>query len=101
MLKLENGIQVLIDGLAGQAEKEKIAFTIHGSKQSLSLINWRQVKTAGKGEGWTVLDDSTLETSNISIVEEFVKRLNKEEGKVITFDQGFEVQKVLEKLIKG
>ncbi|KMJ59521.1 hypothetical protein AB685_01185 [Bacillus sp. LL01] len=99
-LKLSNGIQVLIDGLVGQAEKEEIAFTIHGSKQSLSLINWRQVRIARKGEEWTELNDSNLEHSSISLVEEFVKKLNNQEGQVIGFDQGLQVQRVLEKIIK-
>lgn len=98
-LKLENGVQVLIDGLVGQAEKEEIAFTIHGSKQSLSLINWRQVNIATKGEGWTALDPSLMVPSNISLVEEFVKKLKKQEAKVVGFDQGLRIQKVLEKLI--
>lgn len=98
-LKLNNGIHVLIDGLVGQAEKEEIAFTIHGSKQSLSLVNWRQVKTAQKGEDWVIINDSALEQSNVSLVEEFVKELNIREGQIVGFDQGLAVQKVLEKLI--
>ncbi|MCG1020927.1 Gfo/Idh/MocA family protein [Sutcliffiella horikoshii] len=99
-LKLENGVKVLIDGLVGQAEKEEIAFTIHGSKQSLSLLNWRQVNIATKGEGWTTLDPSLLVPSNSSLVEEFVKKLNKQEAKVVGFDQGLRIQEVLEKLIE-
>ncbi|NLP49310.1 Gfo/Idh/MocA family oxidoreductase [Bacillus sp. RO1] len=100
MLKLENGVSVLIDGLAGQAENEEIAFTIHGENQSLSLINWRKVKLANKGETWQDMKDSELVSPNSSLVEHFVNKLNNEEAFLVGFEEGLQVQRVLEQLIR-
>ena len=100
MLTLENGVRVLIDGLAGQAEKEEIAFTIHGENQSLSLLNWRKVKLANKGEEWTEIMDSELVNPKGSLVEHFVKRLKNEQAFLVGFKEGLEVQRVLEQLIR-
>jgi predicted dehydrogenase len=100
MLDLENGVRVLIDGLVGQAEKEEIAFTIHGENQSLSLINWRKVILANKGEAWQDMKDSELVSSNGSLVEHFVNRLNNEEAILVGFKEGLQVQRVLEQLIR-
>ncbi|WP_404428122.1 Gfo/Idh/MocA family protein [Sutcliffiella horikoshii] len=100
MLTLENGVRVLIDGLAGQAEKEEIAFTIHGENQSLSLHNWRKVKMATKGEEWTEIKDSELVNPKGSLVEHFVKSLNSEQAILVGFKEGLQVQRVLEQLIR-
>lgn len=100
MLNLENGVRVLIDGLAGQAEKEEIAFTIHGEKQSLTLLNWREVKLANKGEAWKDIKDSELVGSKGSLVEQLVNRLNNEQAFLVGFKEGLQVQRVLEQLIQ-
>lgn len=100
VLKLEDGMSVLIDGIAGQAEKEEIAFTIHGEKQSLSLLNWRKVKLANRGEEWREIEDSALISPKGNLVEQFIKRLNNEQAFLIGFDEGLQVQRILEKLIQ-
>ncbi|TYS62559.1 Gfo/Idh/MocA family oxidoreductase [Sutcliffiella horikoshii] len=100
MLELESGVRVLIDGLAGQAENEEIAFIIHGEKQSLTLLNWREVKLANKGEIWKDIKDSELLSSKGSLVEHFVSRLNNEQAFLVGFKEGLQVQRVLEQLIR-
>ncbi|WP_082380714.1 Gfo/Idh/MocA family protein [Bacillus sp. CHD6a] len=100
VLKLENGARVLIDGLSGQAEKEEIAFTIHGENQSLSLLNWRKVRMANKGEKWEDMEDTELVGSKGSLVQHFVNRLNNEQAFLVEFNEGLQVQRVLEQLIR-
>ncbi|MGD6871325.1 Gfo/Idh/MocA family protein [Sutcliffiella horikoshii] len=100
MLTLENEARVLIDGLVGQAENEEISFTIHGENQSLSLINWRKVKLANKGKEWVEIMDSELVNSKGSLVEHFVKRLNNEQAVLVDFEEGLQVQRVLEQMIQ-
>lgn len=97
-LELENGIKILVDGLVGQAEKEQIAFTIHGTKQSTSLENWRVVKVAEQEAEWQHLDVDKIELPEHSLIEEFVKKLNGEDAYIITFQEGLDVQAALEKI---
>ncbi|WP_078427129.1 Gfo/Idh/MocA family protein [Alkalihalobacterium alkalinitrilicum] len=97
-LTLANGLQVLVDGLVGQAEKEKIAFTIHGTEQTISLEDWRVVKKAHRGEELTVVEPADLIPSNVNLIDEFVKATTGEEAFLIDFEEGLLVQEVLETL---
>ncbi|WP_078380413.1 Gfo/Idh/MocA family protein [Sutcliffiella halmapala] len=98
-LELENGIKILVDGLVGQAEKEHIAFVIHGTKQSVSLEDWRIVKVAQQEEEWVRMDLANIVLPRYDLVEELVKKLNGKDAYIINFQEGLEVQKVLEKII--
>ncbi|MDE5415581.1 Gfo/Idh/MocA family protein [Alkalihalobacterium chitinilyticum] len=98
-LTLENGLQVLVDGLVGQAEKEKIAFTIHGTNQTIALEDWRIVKQAQRGEELTIVEPSDLTPSPVDLIDEFVKAAEGEEAFLIDFKEGLLVQEVLESLL--
>ncbi|WP_216827691.1 Gfo/Idh/MocA family protein [Alkalihalobacterium elongatum] len=98
-LTLESGLQVLVDGLVGQAEKEKIAFTIHGTKQTIALEDWRVVKQARRGEELAIIEPSDLVSSPINLIDEFVKATEGEEAFLIDFKEGLLVQEVLKSLL--
>ncbi|WP_209124683.1 Gfo/Idh/MocA family protein [Alkalihalobacillus sp. BA299] len=98
-LTLEDGLQVLVDGLVGQAEKEKIAFTIHGTNQTITLEDWRKVKIAERGEELTHIDASELTLSNVNLIDEFIKATSGEKAFLINFEEGLKVQEVLEALL--
>jgi predicted dehydrogenase len=100
VIKLANGVKVLVDGLAGQAEKEDIAFAVHGSMASFKLENWRTVKVADQGKQWVAVNDEDLESAPFNLVDEFIKKLNNEKAFLVGFDKGLDVQRVLEKLIR-
>jgi predicted dehydrogenase len=100
-IELESGIKVLMDGLVGQAEKEHLSFSIHGTKQSVALDDWRTVKTAKMGEDWHQVDLSEFNHPQYSMIEELVKKLNGDDAYLVGFDEGYAVQRVLEKIIEG
>ena len=100
-LTLENGIEVLIDGLVGQAEKEKIRFTIHGTQQSISLEDWRVLKSAKRGENIVEVDQSQMKHSSMNLIEECIKAINGEKAFLIDFKMGYAVQKILEETRKA
>ncbi|CAG9621651.1 Gfo/Idh/MocA family protein [Sutcliffiella rhizosphaerae] len=99
-IELENGIKVLMDGISGQAEKEEIAFTIHGEKSSLSLINWRKIYIAQLGGEWNELMENEMMPETSNLVSEFVKKMQMQDAHLVDFNDGFNIQKTLEKLLK-
>ncbi|MCA1319488.1 Gfo/Idh/MocA family oxidoreductase [Bacillus tianshenii] len=100
-IELESGLKILVDGLVGQAGKEHISFTIHGTEQSVALDDWRIVKTANKGEDWQQVDLSETNLPHYSLIDEMVKKLDGEDAYLVGFNEGYAVQKVLEKLLEG
>jgi predicted dehydrogenase len=96
LMSLENGVKLLIDGLVGQAEREKIQFIIHGTKQSIVLEDWRKILLAKRGEVMTELDINRLIPSDITLIDECVKAINGEKAFIVNFKDGYEIQKVLE-----
>ncbi|MGM0835233.1 MAG: Gfo/Idh/MocA family protein [Bacillota bacterium] len=100
-IELESGIKVLVDGLVGQAEKEHLSLSIHGTEHSVALDDWRIVKSAKKGEEWHQVDLNELNLPQYNLIEEMVKKLNGDDAFLVGFDEGYAVQRVLEKIIEG
>ena len=98
-LKLKNDVTVLVDGLVGQAEQENISFTVHGSNQSFSIDNWREVRVANNNELFIKLPTDHLET-NRKLLNELKKSIQNEEAFLIDFEEGFKVQRVLESILE-
>ncbi|WP_180954861.1 Gfo/Idh/MocA family protein [Bacillus sp. V3-13] len=99
-LKLEDGTPVLLDGVSDIAMEEKISFTIYGTKETISLLDWRILKVGGSGEK---PEDIPLESKNslARLIDELVKAHNGKQAELVSFEQGFAVQEVLEKLLKN
>jgi len=97
-MTLENGIPVLVNGLSGIGEKESITFKIWGDKGTVALKNWAQLEVGTFEENPKEIH---IERNNhqLELVHEFVKKINGEEGYLVTFEDGYKVQKVLEKLL--
>ena len=99
ILKLEDGTQVLIDGMSQIAGKEEIAFTAYGDGGTLSLLNWGQLEGGKLGEDILPLEaDRSLEDS---LVNHLVKAIKGEKATIIDFAAGYEAQVILEQLRKG
>ncbi|RJR12925.1 gfo/Idh/MocA family oxidoreductase [Candidatus Parcubacteria bacterium] len=100
-IELESGIKVLVDGLVGQAEKEHLSISIHGTKQSVALDDWRILKSAKMGEDWHPVDLNEIKLPQYNLIEELAKKLNGDDAYLVGFDEGYAVQRVLEKIIEG
>lgn len=97
--RLANGIKVIIDGLVGQAAKERIALTIHGTKQSLSFENWREVKVANRGEDFSSIEPKLQTKQVFSLIDEFCRKMDGHDAFLVDFEEGLQVQSVLEKIL--
>lgn len=100
LLVLSNGCPVLINGLSGIGRKEEISFKIYGDKGTVSLKNWSQLV------GETIEKDShvinVLENNeHQDLISEMVKAINGDKCRLVTFKEGFEIQKVLERLLQS
>ncbi|MDX5475144.1 MAG: Gfo/Idh/MocA family oxidoreductase [Bacillaceae bacterium] len=99
-LTLENGVTVMVDGLVGQAEQEHISFIVHGTKQSFSIDNWREVRVANKNEMFKQMPTDHLET-NRTLLNELKKAIHNGDGFLINFHEGLKVQKILESILEN
>lgn len=97
-LVLSDGSPLLIDGLSGIGRKEEISFKIYGEKGTVALKNWSQLE-----EETAETDSSPIQIPENNelqeLISEMVKGINGEKARLVTFKEGFEIQKVLEQLL--
>ena len=96
VLNVDNGIPVLLDGIAHTAGSEQIAFTAYGTKGTLSLLDWSKIEGGKIGDQIKPIEaDQRL---SLSLVDELVKAIEGENAELVTFSAGLEAQRVLEQL---
>lgn len=97
-LELADGTPVTVNGLAGIAHQEHLDYRIYGTKGTLSLVNWTNLYAGLEGEA---LEPVTLQLRErlIQLLDELAKAINGEEARLVTFETGVKVQKVLEDLL--
>jgi predicted dehydrogenase len=96
-MELQDGTTVLLNGLSGIGQKEHISFKVFGDKGTIDLINWSVLSVSEGDLAPTVLPLQRVE--EIDLIEELVKAVNKSEGQLVSFREGYEVQRVLEQLL--
>lgn len=96
---LENGVPLLLNSFSDIGQKENISFTLYGTEGTISLVNWGELWFTSKNQ--EVTKETLVETDHlVQLIDEVFKAINKEEAKVITFKEGYEVQKAIETLLK-
>lgn len=93
-----DGTPITINGLAGIAHKEHLDYRIYGTQGTLSLVNWTNLHFGKEGE---VPQPVTIPLNErlIQLLDEMLKKMNGEEARLVTFETGVKVQKVLEDLL--
>lgn len=97
-LELADGTPVTVNGLAGIAHEEHLDYRIYGTEGTLSLVNWTNLRVGRKGEA-PVPVEIPLHERLIHLLDELALALNGEEARLVTFEVGLKVQRVLEELI--
>lgn len=97
-LELENGTPVSINGLSGIGKKEDVALRLYGEEGVLSIINWTTLTYSSLTEEESVVAHRDRE-AKMPLVDELVKAVSGEPAHLVTFEEGFAVQEVLEKLL--
>jgi predicted dehydrogenase len=98
--RLQNGVPVLFNSFSHIGMEEHISYSIYGTEGTLTLSNWRELWISKRGEGKTRVKVKE-EDGLVNLIEEVIKAVDNKQSKIITFKEGYEVQKVLESLLKG
>lgn len=98
--KLDNGIPVLLNSFSDIGMEEHISYSIYGTEGTLTLTNWRDLWISKRGQGKTRVEVQE-EDGLVNLIEEVIKAVNNDTSKIITFKEGYEVQRVLESLLNA
>ncbi|WP_240746269.1 Gfo/Idh/MocA family protein [Lysinibacillus sp. S2017] len=97
LAKTMSGIPMVINGLAGIGQEERIDYKIFGTNKVLTLRNWSQVYTSKAYEA----ELEIIQTENPeTMLEACRKALQGEEAFVVTFEEGLKVQRWVDELLK-
>jgi predicted dehydrogenase len=96
--QLQNGTPILFDALSGISHTEVMEFTIYGTTGTVSLRDWNQLYIGERNKELVKVEVSPT-NHLLDLVDNVVKSINGKESTVISFKEGYEVQKVLEKLL--
>jgi predicted dehydrogenase len=96
-MELQNGTTVLFNGLSGIGQKEHISFKVFGDTGTIDLTNWSVLSISEGDSTPAVLPLQRVE--EIDLVGELVKAVTGNEGHLVSFRDGYEVQRVLESLL--
>ncbi|MGE5701569.1 MAG: Gfo/Idh/MocA family protein [Clostridia bacterium] len=100
VMQLENGVSVLVNGVSQIAREEHISFTLYGTNGTLSIVNWARLEGGGQGEAPQPIPVSEIDHL-AEMITQLVASIRGEVGDLVDFHAGYEVQDVLEKLLRG
>ncbi|MGO0063251.1 Gfo/Idh/MocA family protein [Brevibacillus fluminis] len=99
-LRLEDGPSVLMNGVSQIARKERVAFTLYGTKGTLALVDWSRLEGGGVGE--ELAEIAVGPTDHLAdMLTQLASTIRTGEGDVVDFEAGYDVQNVLEKLLQS
>ncbi|MEK4128213.1 Gfo/Idh/MocA family oxidoreductase [Solibacillus sp. FSL W8-0474] len=97
LAKTTSGIPVVINGLAGIGQEERIDYKIFGSEKVVTLRNWSQVYTSKAYEPEVEVPANTAPESMLDACR---KVLLGEEAFIVPFEEGLKVQRWIDELLK-
>ncbi|MFJ9497234.1 Gfo/Idh/MocA family protein [Brevibacillus centrosporus] len=97
-LRLADGTPVTINGLAGIAHVEHLDYRIYGTEGTLSLQNWTNLFIGGDNQAPSLVEIPLIDRLTL-LLDEFAQAMEGKEARLVTFETGVKVQKVLEALL--
>lgn len=97
LAKTTSGIPVVINGLAGIGQEERIDYKVFGTNKTVTLRNWSQLFTAKAYEPEVEL--SAVDTPE-TMLDACRKTLLGEEALIVPFEEGLKVQRWIDELLK-
>lgn len=99
-MKIQDGTPILVNGLsqiAGEGE-QKIALTVYGSEGTLALVDLVKLYGGKVGEAYAELPLEKDESFWDELIRNLVEAIEGRSADIIDFEQGYEVQVILEAL---
>ncbi|WP_318615948.1 Gfo/Idh/MocA family oxidoreductase [Sporosarcina sp. YIM B06819] len=93
----ESAIPFLLNGVSGIGQQEELSYTVYGAEGVLKLRNWSELSSAQKDSPFEIL--TSFDSVN-SLIEECVLAANGEQALLVSFDEGLEVQKLIDHLLE-
>ncbi|WP_035332565.1 Gfo/Idh/MocA family protein [Cytobacillus firmus] len=96
LLTLPGGIPVLFSGIAGIGQQEHLSFKVFADKGTLDMQNWSiLVQSTTENSGEII----KLDEPETSLPAELLKALRGDKALLVSFKEGHQVQKVLERIL--
>lgn len=97
LAKTVSGIPIVINGLAGIGQEERIDYKIFGTEKVVTLRNWSQVYTSKAYEPEVEI---TPNGTPVTMLEACRKVLLDEDAFIVPFEEGLKVQRWIDELLK-
>ncbi|MFS1516647.1 Gfo/Idh/MocA family protein [Bacillus sp. SCS-151] len=96
-MKLSGGIPVLFNGLAGIGQKEHLSLKVFGDQGTLEIENWGILSETRADDNGSIIPVDSVDKENV--VDELVKAIKGDSAKLVSFKEGYAVQKVLDEIL--
>ncbi|HJF32987.1 MAG TPA: Gfo/Idh/MocA family oxidoreductase [Sporosarcina psychrophila] len=94
--KTVNDIPVFLNGVSGIGQQEELSYTVYGDEGVLKLRNWSELSIAQKDSPFEILTSfDTVKT----LTAECVNAVDGKEALLVSFDEGLEIQKLIDLLL--
>ena len=97
LAKTTSGIPMVLNGLAGIGQEERIDYKIFGTAKTVTLRNWSQVFTS---KAYEAEAEVTPTAAPQTMLEACRNVLLGEEGFIVSFEEGLKVQRWVDELLK-
>ncbi len=94
--KTVDDIPVFLNGVSGIGQQEELSYTVYGDEGVLKLRNWSELSVAQKDSPFEILTSfDTVKT----LTDECIAAANGETALLVSFDEGLEIQKLIDLLL--
>jgi predicted dehydrogenase len=94
--KTVDDIPVFLNGVSGIGQQEELSYTVYGDEGVLKLRNWSELSVAQKDSPFEIL---TSFDSVKTLTDECIAAANSENALLVSFDEGLEIQKLIDVLL--
>ncbi len=102
--ELVSGVKVVFNGLCDVNQLGNIRLLIYGSEGSVELQNWRKLIVKTGEQEWITAgemkDQSKSINTSYEVVNAFYEAIDGEKTRLVGFEEGLQVTKVVEKLLR-
>lgn len=97
LAKTASGIPVVLNGLSGIGQEERLDFKVFGTKKVMTIRNWSELWESEKEQKEVQV---TLEKQPIALLDACHSLLQGEQTIIVPFEEGLKVQNWIDELLK-
>lgn len=96
LAKTENGIPIVLNGLSGIGQEERLEFKVFGTKKVMTIRNWSELWSSEKDQEAVQVNPSILPNS---LIDACHRTVNGQEAFIVSFEEGLKVQEWIDQLL--